>query len=299
LLYVACLQENYAEARRWPRELIARASIPTAKVEGAWLSAYMDYFLGREDASLAAYAAIRKQAEAGGVAYFVATVDWIKGFIFRDRGRSEDAHAAFKGYTDWASQAQPDNAVFNQASQAFFAAWVEVGSGRVADASARLAEIEPLLSRVDPDKAVAATFLYRLLSAEIALAGNDVERAIALGREIVFPDIPTSSTPALTEYNLPFLKDVLARAYWKKGDLDAAAAEYRKLMTIDPSNQVRLMIHPLYHYRLGRVLEEKGDRVGAAVEYRKFLEYWKDADKTHPELADARARLAALATTPR
>lgn len=65
-------------------------------------------------------------------------------------------------------------------------------------------------------------------------------------------------------------------------------------MTIDPSNQVRLLIHPLCHYRLGRVLEEKGDKAGAAAEYRKFLEYWKDADKTHSEPADARKRLAAL-----
>ena len=54
------------------------------------------------------------------------------------------------------------------------------------------------------------------------------------------------------------------------------------------------MIPPLYHYRLGRVLEEKGDKAGAAGEYRKFLEYWKDADPTHPELAEARTRLAAL-----
>jgi len=299
LLYVACLREDYAEACRWPGELIARAPIPTAKVEGAWLGAYLAYFLGREDASLAAYAAIRKQAEAAGVAYFVATVDWITGFIFRDGGRSEEAHAAFKGFADWASQARPDNADFIQASRVFFVGWVEVGSGQVGNASARLTEIEPLLSRVDPDNAVQIAFLYRLLRAEVALAMNDVERAVVLGREIVFPDMPTASTPALTVYNMPFLKDVLARAYWKKGDLDAAAAEYRKLMMIDPANQVRLMIHPLYHYRLGRVLEEKGDKTGAAGEYRKFLEYWKDADKTHPELADARKRLAALAAIPR
>jgi hypothetical protein len=50
---------------------------------------------------------------------------------------------------------------------------------------------------------------------------------------------------------------------------------------------------PLYHYRLGRVLEEKGDRAGAGAEYAKFLEGWKDADASHPELADARRRLTA------
>jgi hypothetical protein len=65
-------------------------------------------------------------------------------------------------------------------------------------------------------------------------------------------------------------------------------------MTIDPANQVRYLIHPLYHYRLGRVLEEKGDREGARLQYQKFLDFWKDADASHPELADARKRLAGL-----
>ena len=63
---------------------------------------------------------------------------------------------------------------------------------------------------------------------------------------------------------------------------------------MDPKTQIRYLIHPLYHYRLGRVYEEKGDRVKAAAEYKKFLEYWKDADATHPELADARKRLEVL-----
>jgi len=107
------------------------------------------------------------------------------------------------------------------------------------------------------------------------------------------------NTNQVVSYNTPFFKDVLARAYWKKGELDKAVAEYRKLMTIDPGNRVRYLIHPLYHYRLGRILEEKGNRGGAAVEYRIFLEYWKDADKTHPELADARKRLTALESNSR
>ncbi len=102
------------------------------------------------------------------------------------------------------------------------------------------------------------------------------------------------STRAIPTPSQPFLKDILARAYWKKGDLDRAAAEYRKLLTVDPANQVRYMMSPLYHYRLGRVLEEKGDRASARAEYVKFLEGWKDADPGHVELADARKRFAAL-----
>ena len=120
------------------------------------------------------------------------------------------------------------------------------------------------------------------------------ERAVAFGREIVPVDLPRMAFDTVPVYNMPWLKDILARAYWKKGDLGAAAAEYRKLTTIDPSNQVRWMISPLYHYRLGRVLEEKGDKAGAAGEYRKFLDCWKDADASHPEPADASRRLEGL-----
>jgi tetratricopeptide (TPR) repeat protein len=107
-------------------------------------------------------------------------------------------------------------------------------------------------------------------------------------------DFQGMGTAEITSYNTPFFRDTLARAYWKKGDLDKATAEYRKLTNIDPRNRFRYLIHPLYHYRLGRILEEKGDRAGAAGEYRKFLECWKDADSRYPEPGDARRRLAAL-----
>jgi len=48
------------------------------------------------------------------------------------------------------------------------------------------------------------------------------------------------------------------------------------------------------HYRFGRVLEEKDEKGRARVEYEKFLKYWVEADPIHPELKDARARLARL-----
>jgi hypothetical protein len=75
-------------------------------------------------------------------------------------------------------------------------------------------------------------------------------------------------------------------------------AEYERLTTINPNNRLRLLIHPLYHYRFGRVLEEKGERDRARLEYEKFLKCWADADPRFVELKDARARLARLGRMP-
>ena len=54
----------------------------------------------------------------------------------------------------------------------------------------------------------------------------------------------------MVKYNMPFVKDVLARAYWKKGELDNAVSEYERLTTIDPKSPTLMLISPLYHYRL-------------------------------------------------
>ena len=138
------------------------------------------------------------------------------------------------------------------------------------------------------------TLLYHLLETEVFLAENLPEKAVEAGLKIVPANFPHMTATEMPGYNIPFLKDVLARADWKKGDLDKAIAEYVRLTTIDPNSQVRYLIHPLYHYRLGCCYEEKGEKAKAAAEYKRFLEYWKDADPTHPELADARKRLESL-----
>ena len=61
-----------------------------------------------------------------------------------------------------------------------------------------------------------------------------------------------------------------------------------------PAGQDRRIRIPVYHYRLGRLLEEKGLKSEAAEQYRLFLDLWKDADPNLPEPADAKKRLAGL-----
>jgi tetratricopeptide (TPR) repeat protein len=272
-------------------ELVARAPSPAAKTEARERKAFFDYLQGRWDDSLAAYVSMKRQAEQSGTEPTLVRVNWITGFIFSDRRDYDLAREAFRAFATMALERNPSNQAFFTAARGFTSGWVDLKQGRLEAARAGLREIQDLLPSIDQANQGGATFLSDLLGAELAAAGNSPNEAVAQAGKVKFRDFVDIGIQSVINYNLPFIKDVLARAYWKKGDLDKAAAEYRKLTTIDPSNQVRYLIHPLYHYRLGRVLEEKGDKAGAAVEYRKFLEFWKDADASHPELADARRRL--------
>jgi hypothetical protein len=53
--------------------------------------------------------------------------------------------------------------------------------------------------------------------------------------------------------------------------------------------QMAIAIQPLVGEDRG-----EGENVQAAAEYQKFLEYWEEADQTHPELVDAKKRLESL-----
>jgi len=296
LAYISALRENYGPTTRWLEEFLAR-STPTQKMEGLWLVHFYDYLQGRLERSLAGYLSLRKIGESYHSTFFVAVVGRILGCIYCDLGRFEQARREFGSYFEYDRSNATDEADLESAMarNAFNLGWTNLKQGRLEAAREQLAKIKSYLADLkDSSEFPWVVFRYQLLDAEIALAGGTTEAAVAAAEKMHLMNFPGMGTANIASYNIPFFKDALARALWKKGDFDRAAAEYRKLMTVDPRNQLRYLIHPLYHYRLGRVLEEKGDRAEAAQEYRKFLEYWKDADGSHPEPGDARQRLAAL-----
>ena len=136
-----------------------------------------------------------------------------------------------------------------------------------------------------------------LLYAEVLFAQDSTGKAIAVCENLTSPPTPAMRIAGIAPYNVPFLRDVLARAYQQNGELDKAIAEYERLIAFDPNSNDMRLIHPKYHYRLARLYEEKSLPDKAIEEYQKFLEICKDADPGTSEVEDAKRRVAKLSAT--
>jgi tetratricopeptide (TPR) repeat protein len=172
---------------------------------------------------------------------------------------------------------------------------LDVKRGDLASARTRLAQYSPQGRGEFGFMGDWVAQVAQCLEGEILMAERKPEGVVkALLKAAGFSYRGITDVGDLVDYHLPLEKDALARAYKAMGETDKAIAEYRRLMTIGPSNQVRQLIPPIYHFRLARLFEDKGDKVSACEHYQKFLEIWKDADPGLPEPEDARKRLAGL-----
>ncbi|MEN6311472.1 MAG: protein kinase, partial [Acidobacteriota bacterium] len=223
LAYVSALKEDYGEVERRLEESVKKAPLPQAKLEGLYLVNFYGYLLGRLDRSLANLADLRAQAEKYGFDLGVAAADSLMGFMYADLGEAAKARRAFESWEAYIVKADPGLRDIQTGVRALLAGWVEIRQGRADAAKARLAEIEKLLPGSAEGAPQPFGFLLPLVGAEAALAGGAADEAVRIGEKIDFGALRTVNTPNMVAYNLPFIKDVLARAYWKQGALDKAA----------------------------------------------------------------------------
>jgi tetratricopeptide (TPR) repeat protein len=284
--YVYALMENYSEAFRFIKLYTAEASMPGVEADGHLLKGLLYFWLGRYKEALINLQKATKLAKSTENKDQEALAHWIKGWMHYDRGEFDLCWKEF----DLDVEGVPQKAV-----KSYSLGLANLKVGKIEAAKSRLPEIESYITKGTYFKDWVRS-RYDLLLGEVLLAEGSIEKAVTVCESIsLFNMAPAPHfTDLLICYNVPFLKDLLAKAYLKNGDLDKAISEYEKLIIFDPEKEGRFLIHPKYHYRLAKIYEQKGDKAKAMEHYERFLDLWKDADPGIAEVEDAKKRLAGL-----
>jgi tetratricopeptide (TPR) repeat protein/predicted Ser/Thr protein kinase len=301
--YVYALKEEYQKAIDWIEQLVDRAPSSGIKAEAYLWKAFYHYWTGEVDRSLRALRMASEQAERVDNKFGQAYSAWIEAWISWDR---EDAEKYRSLILTWfelmlkhpQSYRPAPSEQFYLAEYSFSLGLLDLKLGRIDSAKSRLKEMESLRPKIDPVfRSRVADSDHKMLKAEISLAEGSLDKAISDFGEDVLVEIPYMHSWLILFYNTPYPRDVLARIYEKKRDLDSAIAEYERLVTFNPESKERRLIHPLYYYRLAKLYEQKGSREKAIKQYEKFLDLLRNADPGNGEVEDARKSLAGLSIT--
>ncbi len=293
LAYVFAAREDYDSCLEVVDSLRRVAPSPAMKVEAlAWKVVYLNR-LGRfreSDLAIQEMSGLVKALPRAG-----ATLHWTRAWAEVSRGALHSARTSFLRLHTALSEGNPQRPQTADAIRDIGLGYLCAVSGELDSAAVRVsrvrAEIPTLSRRIGRD----VEMLAGLLEAEILLRSGAADSAVRVCRNTPVPGTYWGGEWYMKLYNVPPERDIVARAFSEKGDLDSAITEYERLLTVEPGNSDRRLSHPLYRFRLATLYERTGRKGMAKAEYRRFLEIWRNADEDRPELTESRKRMAGLA----
>ncbi len=281
IAYVAAVKEDYEEALKWIGLFLDKAPSFGTRAVGLQWKAFYHYWTGRLDEALEITQGLWDAAEREGSSLWKTAADRLRGWIYFERGDYELSRGYFENclgalgadpqafipaqssYMLWT----PDMIPSFRAAYSFALALIDIKQGLFAPAELRYNKVKPLMP-------VEAGFLR----GELLLAKGNPDEAIAACEKAPTRKTPyMSDTDAMLAYNLPPMKDTLARAYIAKGSLEKAIDEYIRLTRFNPRGRDRRFVHPRYHQRLGGLYEETSRPDKAARAYETYNRLWKSA----------------------
>jgi tetratricopeptide (TPR) repeat protein len=292
--YIFAFKENSAEAMEWCNRFIERSPSTGTKAEAYMWRGFYNYWLGQVGQAISDLQVATELAKSVANEEWIGNIHRLLGWIYYDRGELELSRESFKKWSDMRQEIYPYRSPYNIAYTNFSLGLADIKEGQIASAREKLEQMKYLLPDIDAYKDE-SKFDHDLLLGKILLTEGSINEAIAISENASpLGSFGSMYVQSILVHNFPFQKDVLARAYVKKGEADKAIQAYEQLITFDPSTKARCLIHPLYHYRLATLYEEKGNKTKAIEQYEKFLDLWKDADPGFTEVEDAKTRLASL-----
>ncbi len=292
--YVYALKEEYGETQKWLDVFIDRAPSVGWKGRGHFFKSFIRYWTGSYEFALSELRGLADVAGSSGNPDGKANAELAMSWIHGDRGEDGPAGKYLESWYAYVAHRATPGMTDGEAFRAYFAGSLDLRAGRPEAARQRLTELEKLLPGVSPGNHGTVADCLEYFRAETLLSRGAVDEAVRVLEKAPPVGKPPAMQFILPVYSLPFLKDTLARAYEKKGNLEQAIIEYERLLVVDPAKDDRTLINPKYHARLAKLYERRGMRAKAVEQYRRFLELWKDANATIPEFVEARSRLAAL-----
>ncbi|MGB6340662.1 MAG: tetratricopeptide repeat protein, partial [Candidatus Aminicenantaceae bacterium] len=291
--YIYALKEDYAESMLWLDHDINSVPAPGRKAEGFFWQGMYNFLLGKKEGAFNSLHIAENWAEEADDWPRKVSLAYMRGWWYYELGELELSSEYLQKAWDVLLSFFPNSKSW-RAAYDFNIGMLEIKQGKMESAQTRLNEIKAIFPELSPAAQKDGAYESAILQAEILMAEGSPGEAIEVMEKATLPDIPNLHTDTIGPYNMPLMRDVLARAYNQAGDLDKAIAEYERLITFDPDSRDRHLIHPKFHLEVAKLYEEKGQSSKAIEQYERFLELWKDADPGLIEAEDAKKKLAIL-----